>query len=114
MITTTTTTPVLMLKLGGFLTRAQLDAELAPVAGQLAAMGSASLIVDAREMTDYDAGARERFVAWNSDHRRRIRRVAIVTDKTLWHMVITAMALASRQTMRAFSSLEAARAWAEL
>ncbi len=70
-----------------------------------------ALIFDCREMTDYEPEARELFVRWHRTHRGRIGAVAIVTDRPLWHLVISAMALASGQTMKAFSDLEDARRW---
>ena len=76
--------------------------------------GGCALVVDAREMTGYDVDARARFVEWNSQHRARIRRVAIITDKLAWRAVISAMSLATRQPMKAFSLAEDAEKWAML
>jgi hypothetical protein len=70
------------------------------------------LIVDARQMTGYDAAARSLFVDWNARFRDRILGVAIVTTKPLWRMVIRAMSLASKQIMIPFSSLQEAQSWA--
>ena len=69
------------------------------------------LIVDCREMTSYDSEARSAFVTWNRSHRQHLERVAIITDKLLWHMVIRTMSLASGQTMRPFDGIEDAQAW---
>ena len=69
------------------------------------------LLVDCRQMTGYDADARALFVSWNSSHRARIRRVAILTTNPVWHMVIAAMAVASGQKMKAFNGPDAAVAW---
>jgi hypothetical protein len=74
--------------------------------------GAVRLVVDALRMTGYDSGARERFVAWHRDRRPQLRRVAIVTDKPLWSMVVRAMALAAGVPMRPFATLDAALAWA--
>ncbi len=48
---------------------------------------------------------------WNARFRPRINRVAVITEKILWHMVVAAMAVASGQTMKAFDSVDAAEAW---
>jgi hypothetical protein len=69
------------------------------------------LLVDCNEMTGYDAEARERFVEWTRAHTDQIHCFAIVTSNTLWHMVISAMSLASRKVMRPFASPIAARTW---
>ena len=73
---------------------------------------SSVLLVDAAGMTGYDNAARDRFVAWNAEARDRIKAVAIVTDRALWRVVITAMSLASRQRMQAFATRPEAEAWA--
>ena len=69
------------------------------------------LLIDCREMTDYALAARSAFVAWNKANKARIEKVAIVTAKPLWQMVVSAMALASGQTMQAFSTVDAATTW---
>jgi len=64
-------------------------------------------------MTSYDMAARSTFVEWNKKWRGKISRVAIVTDKWLWHMVINVMAKAAGQSMKPFTNLEQAREWAQ-
>jgi hypothetical protein len=100
------------LTLTGHLTVAALDAAFAPIDVRLRGTGERfGLVVDARKMTGYDEAARSRFVEWNLHNRHRMRRVAILTDKLAWKMVIATMALASRQQMKAFSSLGEAFTW---
>jgi hypothetical protein len=70
-----------------------------------------ALIVDCRTMTGYDGDARALFVDWNARSRSRTARLAVLTEKVLWHMVVGAMAVASGQRMKAFDSLEAADEW---
>ena len=72
---------------------------------------SCGMIFDCLAMTGYDMEARHAFVAWHHAHRGRVRAVAVVTEKMLWHMVVGAMAMASGQTMRAFAKREEAEAW---
>lgn len=93
-------------QLRGHLTALALESALSAVDSSATAV-----LVDALEMTDYDAEARTAFVAWNRRTRDRIQRVAVVTDKPIWRMVISAMGVASRQKMRAFASKSEAREW---
>lgn len=102
---------VATLRLDEHLTHAKLESGLAPITAAIDAGRSNALIVDCRTMTGYDHDARALFVDWNSKHRKHLRGVAILTDNRLWWMVITAMALASRQTMRPFSTEPEALAW---
>jgi len=46
--------------------------------------------------------------------RKKLRCVAIVTDKVLWRVVIGAMGLASQMPMQAFDSRAQAEAWTRL
>ena len=57
--------------------------------------------------------ARERFVEWNRQHRARLRAVAVVTENRMYHMVISAMAMASGQRMKGFATFDAAHAWVD-
>ena len=101
--------PVVTLR--GHLTTAALQGELARVDSLLGGTSS-GLLVDASQMTGYDDAARALFVAWNTERRQQIPRVAIVTERTLWRVVIAAMSLASKQEMSVFADRGAAEAWA--
>lgn len=78
----------------------------------MASAGQVALLVDCSRMTGYDADARALFVAWNGDHKQHIERVAIITENGLWHVVVSAMSLASGRKMKAFSARDDAVAWA--
>ncbi len=103
---------IVTLDLSNHLTAPALATMLAPLTERLRRDAQAlRLLLDCRTMTGYDGEARAHFVEWNTAHRRRVERVAVVTGNTLWHMVVSAMSLASRQEMRAFSELDPARSW---
>jgi hypothetical protein len=105
---------VVVVPLVDHLTEPALRAALSPTVALLGVGGPRLLLlVDCRRMTGYDADARALFVSWNTAHRHRIDRVAIVTDNRLWHMVIAAMSLATRQEMRPFPDPVNARMWLE-
>ena len=70
------------------------------------------LVVDALQMSGYDAAAREQFVLWHHARRSRISRVAVLTRRSLWHMVIRAMSFAANVPMQPFQDLDVATAWA--
>jgi hypothetical protein len=108
-----TSAAVTTVHLSGHLTAQALAAALAPVTMYVEAGRRVLLLVDCRTMTGYDAEARALFVSWNKAHRHRVDRVAIVTDNRLWHMVISAMSLASRQEMRPFADPAGAERWLE-
>lgn len=103
--------PQLTVTLRGHLTADALRAELTRVEPTMKAERN-GIIVDARQMTGYDDAARDLFVDWNTRNRGRIARVAIVTDKLLWRMVISAMGLASKQEMKSFAAYSDALVWA--
>jgi hypothetical protein len=72
---------------------------------------SNGLIIDCRHMPGYDREAREAFVQWNKARRDLLRGVAIVTDNTMYRMVIGAMSLAASVDMKAFDTDEKAASW---
>lgn len=104
---------VVEVRLLGDLTLATLRDALGPVRAQLdATTDPVALVVDASGMTGYDADSRTEFIRWNAEHRLRIHRVAIVTQRIAWRMVISGMGLAARRELRPFADLKAAREWA--
>jgi hypothetical protein len=101
--------PIVTVTFVGHLSRDVLDAELGSAKRNIGA--GAGMVVDCLAMSDYDAEARDHFVKWHREHRDRLRGVAVVTEKRLWHMIVSAMALASGQRMKAFDTVDEARAW---
>jgi hypothetical protein len=101
----------MVLVLEGHLTDEVLENALAQATERLAT-GPRPLVVDCQTMSTYTREARNLFVKWNQDHKANITRVAIITRKPMWKIVISAMALASTQEMRAFPDLRSAQRWA--
>ena len=97
------------LELRGHLDLPNLEASLALIEGKI--RPGTQLIVDCSEMTDYESSARSHFVTWHRTHRVLISAVAILTSKPLWHMIVSAMALASGQRMKAFDTRDEALEW---
>jgi len=94
------------------LTEASLTAALQPISQRLEQSTTrAGLVVDCLQMTGYDAAARALFVDWNKAHRDRLYAIGIVTRNLMWHVVISSMALASGQKMKAFVSVHDAETW---
>lgn len=107
-------TLIIEVELRGHLTVDSLQSQLVRARSRLEALQAGervTMIVNALQMSDYDAAARDLFVRFNVEVKQRVQRVAILTDKTLWLMVIAAMALASGQKMRAFQTRNAALLW---
>jgi hypothetical protein len=102
---------VIAIELTGHLTRASLAASLAQPRAALAAAAGAHVRIDCRTMTGYDADARADFVEFMRASRAKVARVAIVTERVSWRMVISAMSLASGVSMKPFTSLAEADAW---
>lgn len=97
------------MKLVGHLTSAALEETLTKVETEVALC--AGMLVDCSKMTGYDADARAYFVAWHRRKAEGIEGVAVVTRKPLWRLVISAMALASGQRMKAFDDVKSADRW---
>ncbi len=104
----------LQITLSGHLTKERLEQAFGEIEGDLEASSvDRTLIVDCSNMSGYDMDARSTFVEWNKKWRRRIDRVAIITDNTLFHMVIRIMAKVTSQQMKYFTSLDSAVEWIE-
>jgi hypothetical protein len=71
----------------------------------------ADVIVDCSRMESYDVEARAAFVEWNARMRSHIAHLAVLTNRPMWHLVVSGMALASRQRMKAFTHRADALAW---
>ena len=100
------------IRLEGHLTREKLASafdELPP--GIHAAEGEErpTLLVDALSMISYDLDARHAFVQWV--RKTQPRKVAVLTKRPMWRMVVGGMALASGIAMEAFEEPIAAGVW---
>lgn len=106
--------PPVTIRLVGLLTPSTLHAELERGLGEGREPGQpASLVMDCQDMTDYELGCRELLVSWAHGHRALLARIAVVTDRPLWHMVVYAMAVSSGLEIRPFAQLEDAIEWAD-
>jgi hypothetical protein len=106
---------VVRVSLVDHLTVAQLDAALGTASKQLATVGEpAALVVDCLRMRSYDIEARNKFTAWVATDRGSVGRVAVVTDKIIWQMVVRTMSLIARQEMKSFSSVADAELWIQV
>jgi hypothetical protein len=103
---------VVVLSLRGTLTVGTLTKALRDVEPGLRVGSPIGVVVDALQMTGYEAAAREQFVSWHHQRRECISRVAVVTENRLWHMVVRAMSFAARVPMQPFRELGPAMAWA--
>jgi hypothetical protein len=103
---------VVVVNLEGHLTEETLSRALRVAEDDVERLGRASLVIDATQMTGYATAAREYFVAWHRRYRDRLGRVAVVTNKPLWHMVIRAMSFAASVSMQPFSARLEALEWA--
>ena len=105
---------LLQISLRGHLTRNQLEQAFDSIEADLESSTSPlNLIVDCSSMTGYDMAARSTFIEWNKKWRRSINKVAIVTENTLFHMVIRIMAKVTSQQMKYFTDLGSAVEWAQ-
>lgn len=101
-----------LVELEGHLSEGSLRSALSEASAALAACTEQRhLLVDCMTMTGYDSAARQLFVEWNARNKSKVKSVAVVTQKTLWHVVVSAMALASGQRMKAFDSRGEALNW---
>jgi len=102
----------LRIELEGHLTYDTLSRALAPISLKLESSYDRKLfLVDCRRMRSYDGAARSLFVEWNRTHRKRFRKVAIITEKVAWKLVVSTMSLASGQQMKTFLSPPEGEAW---
>jgi SpoIIAA-like len=100
-----------VVRLSGHLTKQQLENELEPVEERLSVGALSAVIVDCSSMDGYDVDARAHFTAWLERHRSQMPKIAVVTHNRLYHLVISAMRLATGARVKAFDTLEEARAW---
>src|SRR5262245_48556841 len=76
-------------KITGHLDLPQLRAVLQPIVdAQAHRPGKFRMVLDARQMETYDPAARDWWVReWSPIYRPHLERVAMVTDRTVWHML---------------------------
>ncbi len=98
----------------GHLSRLQLVEALARIEPALVGVRQRRVLVDCRSMTGYERAARDYFAEWHARYRTQIASVAIVTERVMWHLVVSGMALASGVHMKAFSDRGSAVRWLTL
>ncbi len=103
--------PVVEITLAEHLTLEKVRLALDEAERTILVANQADVLVECRAMVGYDLDARGAFVEWNARMRARIAHLAVLTDRPMWRLVVSGMALASRQNMRAFANRPDALAW---
>lgn len=103
--------PYVEVVLAGQLTARALEKRLNQASASLASGTARGVLVDCLAMSGYDHDARESFVLWNRREKSRIARLAVVTDRAMWHLVVSGMALASGGKLKAFNQRLPAIDW---
>lgn len=100
-------------ELVGHLDLAGLQGALSPIHEALARKpGSFRMLINALHMESYDPVARDWWVReWSPQYRPRLERLAIVTDRTVWHMLAVTLALATSLKIKPFREPGEAREW---
>ncbi len=70
-----------------------------------------AILIDTLGMQSYDMGAQKVFTQWVNEHSDSISKVAIVSDKQVWHMVISTMSPMMNVPMRVFYLKDDAKKW---
>jgi len=86
--------------------------DLATAATQLRTESGHALLFNILGMASYDPAIRDVYVTWYRAHKSRVRRVAVVTDKTMWRLIVATLGMATGGNTRAFERLEEAERWA--
>ena len=99
--------------LTGHLNVIQVESSLGRAEPQLGS-GGVGLVIDCTHMTGYERDARAAFVTWFRAHRESLSRTAIVTDNTMYKMVVSTMSLATGHPMRVFATRDEAEGWLQI
>lgn len=87
--------------------------DLARVAAGLLGNDQVALLFDVLRMTGYDPPIRDLYIDWHNKHKARLAKVAVVTDRSLWRMVVSTVGMAVRAKVKTFTRVDEARAWCE-
>lgn len=102
---------LVVIRLRGHLDAKQLSMELERANSHRAGSGRFILVVDCLEMEGYDTEARRSFTAWHADSGHDVEMTVVLTDRILWHTMVSAMSVAARKPMRAFKTRADAEVW---
>lgn len=69
------------------------------------------IIVDTLDMRTYDIDAQRVFIAWVNENSDQIVKVAVVSDKSVWHMVISTMVPLIDVPLKIFYEMDDAKTW---
>jgi SpoIIAA-like len=91
------------------------ERELARLSARIKdAPGPVSIVFDLLDISGYDIATRHQYIQWHLKHGSRLRRVAVVTERTLIGAVVTAMGLAARGHIKSFKTFIDAEEWCKL
>lgn len=102
---------ILTIAIEGQLTVAGFRDQLDHAVERMRRGGELALLFDILRMSAYEPEVRDEYLRWHKRHGAGIRRVAVVTDRAMWRLVIATLGMASGGSTRAFDQVDPARAW---
>jgi hypothetical protein len=103
---------VFTVEIVGYLTAETFGDELERVSAGLHG-DSVALLFDILRMTGYEPPVRDLYIGWHAKHKAEIAKVAVVTDRSIWRMVVSAVGLAVRAQVKTFTRVRDAKSWCE-
>jgi len=104
---------LVVIKIVGQLSAAGFAKQLRDESDLMRANGNYGLCIDILEMSGYEPAVRETYMQWARANSSRIRRVAVVTDKTMWRLVVATIGMATGGNTRAFEHAAEAKRWCQ-
>lgn len=73
--------------------------------------GDTAFLLDILDMTGYDPAVRDQYIRWHKANGGKLKRTAVVTNKTMWRLVISTISVATGGGTRAFEQVDEAQRW---
>jgi hypothetical protein len=104
---------VLRTKVSGRLTVEDFGKTLRGMASQMRPGDSYAFVLDILDMESYEPEVRDLYIRWHREYGSYLKRTAVVTNKTLWRMVVSTISMATGGGTRAFGTVEEANRWVQ-
>jgi len=103
---------VFTVEVQGYLTADEFASKLQSVSRRIQPGSKVAVVFNVARMTGYEPEVRDTYVRWHKGAKPHIGRVAVVTEKPMWRLVVATLGMATGGTTKAFEKVDDALRWA--
>jgi hypothetical protein len=102
---------VVTLSFSGFVTSAAFRLRMSDFSTEMCPGNVYALLFDILQVSGYEPALLDDYIRWHKQHATQVHRVAVVTNRMIWRLVVRTLSVAGGGPIEPFDHVDAAGVW---